>query len=162
MTLGQLGWWGIPLVAVMLGTFVAAKIKAAQVAKQQNYGDGMVEYLDYGGSHQSGNDIDFGTAKDGTRRRVERGEMIGVINKRSVSKFGVSTVSSIIDSLNKGTFNDKFGVGITYLGDERRSADLSKLEKGVTSLIKQGEKRVYVSDGRIIEITGNRKRIIKS
>ena len=161
-TLGQFGFWGIPLVAVLLGTFIAAKVKAAQVAKQQTYGEGMVEYLDYGGSHQSGNDIDFGVSKDGTRRRVERGEMIGVINKRSVRKFGVSTVSSILDSLNKGTFNDKFGTGITYIGREEKRTDLSTLEKGVTSLVKQGEKRTYVSDGRIIEIVGNRKRIIKS
>ena len=161
-TLGQFGFWGIPLVAVLLGTFIAAKVKAAQVAKQQTYGEGMVEYLDYGGSHQSGNDIDFGITKDGTRRRVERGEMIGVINKRSVRKFGVSTVSSILDSLNQGTFNDKFGTGITYIGNGEKRTDLSKLEKGVTSLIKQGEKRIYVSDGRIIEISGNRKRITKS
>lgn len=161
-TLGQFGWYGIPLVSVMLGSFIAAKVKAAQVAKQTTYGDGMVEYLDYGGSHQSGNDIDFGVSKDGTRRRVERGEIIGVINKRSVNKFGVSTVSSIIESLNRGTFNDKFGTNIAYVEGNKRSTDLSALEKGVTSLVKQGEKRIYIAEGRIIEISGSRKRIIKS
>lgn len=160
----QLGFpWAIPAIAVMWGAFAAAKINAAQIAKQTNYGDGMVEYLDYGGSHASGNDIDFGVAKDGTRRRVERGEMISVINKRSVAKMGAERMSSILNSLNDGTFDSRFGMSVAYIGNEgKRSTDLTRLEKGVTSLIKQGEKRVYVSDGRIIEITGNRKRIIKS
>lgn len=162
LTLGQLGWWGIPLVAVMLGAFVAAKIKAAQVAKQQNYGDGMVEYLNYGGSHASGNDIDFGVAKDGTRRRVERGEMISVINKRSVAKMGAERMGSILQSLNDGTFDSRFGMSVAYIGSRHEATDISSLEKGVNSLVKLGERRVYTSDGRVIEIYKNRKRIIKN
>jgi hypothetical protein len=47
----------IPLIALMWGSFAAAKIKAAQMTEQ--YGEGTVELL-HGGSHQSGNDIDLG------------------------------------------------------------------------------------------------------
>lgn len=95
------------LTATMFGSFAAAKIQAAQLASTK-YGDGMSEYLDYGGSHASGNDIDFGRDKYGRQRRVERGEMIGVINKRNVDKYGVGKITDIIGSLNDGTFERKY------------------------------------------------------
>ena len=110
------GYSGIPLVgqilaaaaiATMWSTFAAAKVTAAQMTATK-YGEGMSEYLDYGGSHASGHDIDFGADKNGRRRRVERGEMIGVINKRNVEKYGVSRITDIIQSLNKGTFEKKY------------------------------------------------------
>jgi len=96
-------------IATMWGSFAAAKITAAQMTATK-YGEGGVEYLNYGGSHASGNDIDFGRDKDGRPRRVERGEIIGVINKRNVEKYGVSKVTDVIRSLNKGTFEEKYGV----------------------------------------------------
>lgn len=110
------GYSGIPLggqilalaaIATMWSTFAAAKATAAQMTATK-YGEGMSEYLDYGGSHASGHDIDFGADKNGRRRRVERGEMIGVINKRNVEKYGVSRITDIIQSLNKGTFEKKY------------------------------------------------------
>lgn len=97
----------IAATAAMWGSFATAKVQAAQMTATK-YGDGMSEYLDYGGSHASGNDIDFGADKNGRRRRVERGEMIGVINKRNVEKYGVSRITDIIQSLNKGTFENKY------------------------------------------------------
>ena len=96
-------------IATMWGSFAAAKVTAAQMTATK-YGEGGVEYLNYGGSHASGNDIDFGRDKDGRPRRVERGEIIGVINKRNVEKYGVSKVTDVIRSLNKGTFEEKYGV----------------------------------------------------
>lgn len=161
-TLGQFGYWGIPLVAVLLGSFVAAKVKAAQVAKQQNYGEGMVEYLDYGGSHASGNDIDFGVSRDGTRRRVERGEMISVINKKSVAKMGAERMSSILNSLNDGTFDKKFGINSLYTSLSSTPSDLTRIEKGIDSIVHQGEKRIYSVGGATVEVYRNRKRIIKN
>lgn len=73
----QVGFPGaIPAIAIMWASFAASKIKAAQLAKQQEtYGEGTVELLS-GGSHQSGNDIDLGTKPDGTRRRAEGGEFL--------------------------------------------------------------------------------------
>ena len=138
-------------IAAMWTTFLAAKVKAAQVTK---YGEGMSEYLDYGGSHASGNDIDFGVGRDGRRRRVERGEVIGVINKRNVRRYGASKVTGIIDSLNRGTFDYKYGnaFGNTVVAANGRSTDLRKLESGVDALVKQGEYR---------ETTDGNKRIIQ-
>lgn len=159
----QLGFpWAIPAITVMWGAFAAAKIKAAQVAKQTTYGDGMVEYLNYGGSHASGNDLDFGITKDGTRRRVERGEMIGVINKRSVAKMGPERMGSILQSLNDGSFDSKFGMSVSYMNSMGRDIDLARVEKGIDTMIKQGNKKIYVVGDRVVEIDGNRKRIIKN
>ena len=108
---------GIPMVgpalaiaatALMWGSFLAAKMQAAQVAGTVTHGEGMAEYLDYGGSHASGHDIDFGHTKDGKRRRVERGEVVGVIRKDKVQKYGPNAVMNIIESLNNGTFEQTY------------------------------------------------------
>lgn len=146
--------------AAMWGSFAAAKIQASNLVKTKNYGEGMSEYLDYGGSHASGNDIDFGVMRDGTRRRVERGEMIAVINKRNVGKYGVGEVSNIISALNTGTFEDKYGLAFSGLGVATSGADLSRVEQGIDALVSQGEKRVVVAGGKTIEYYKNTKRVI--
>lgn len=158
------GPFGIPLATAatltMLGSFAYAKIEAAKAAKLKTYGEGMSEYLDYGGSHASGNDIDFGVMKDGTRRRVERGEMIGVINKRNVQKYGVNTLTDIISSLNRGDFEQKYGLAFAGLG--LGGADLSEVEKGISTLVSQGERRTVVTPYGRIEYNGHNKRIIRN
>ena len=98
----------IAATALMWGSFLAAKVQAAQVAGTVTHGEGMAEYLNYGGSHASGHDIDFGHTRDGKRRRVERGEVVGVIRKDSVEKYGATTVMNIIKSLNGGTFEKNY------------------------------------------------------
>lgn len=153
----QLGIWGaIPAIAVMWGSFAASKIKAAQMAKNsgtETYGEGTVELLQ-GGSHQSGNDIDLGQKPDGTRRRAEGGEFFAVINKRNSRRFR-RYIPDVINSMNNGTFAHK------YLNAYKESdvisicdssgADLSKLERDVNAIKKQGERRTYLDkDGRII------------
>lgn len=95
----------IAATALMWGSFLAAKIQAASLANE-THGEGMAEYLDYGGSHASGHDIDFGHTKDGRKRRVEKGEVVGVIRKDKVQKYGVDRVLDIIKSLNNGTYDD--------------------------------------------------------
>ena len=85
----------IAAIAMMWGSFAAAKITAHQVAGSgtETYGEGTVELLQ-GGSHQSGNDIDLGRKKDGTRRRAEGGEYFAVINKKSSRNMGTSFPTS--------------------------------------------------------------------
>lgn len=164
---GIKGLAGVPLAlaatAAMWLSFGAAKVKAAQLANAQTeqYGEGMSEYLNYGGSHASGNDIDFGVKPDGTRRRVERGEMIGVINKRNVNKYGVKQVGDIISALNKGEFEQRYGNAFSY-GFVGGSTDLSQLEKGVNSLVEQGNTRVVNVNGKTIAYYKNTKRVIRS
>ena len=99
----------IAATALMWGSFLAAKIQAVQLANAKTtYGEGMTEYVNYGGSHASGNDVDFGRDKNGRQRTVERGEVIGVINKKNVSKYGVNKVMDIVASINNGTFDNKY------------------------------------------------------
>jgi hypothetical protein len=99
----------IAATALMWGSFLAAKIQAVQLANAKTtYGEGMTEYVNYGGSHASGNDVDFGRDKNGRQRTVERGEVIGVINKKNVSKYGVNKVMDIVASINNGTFDKKY------------------------------------------------------
>lgn len=172
----QLGFpFAIPAIAVMWASFAAAKIKAAQLAKQtggtggtggtETYGDGTVELLE-GGSHQSGNDIDLGTKPDGTRRRAEGGEFFAVINKRSSRRFR-KIIPDVINSLNNGTFAHKYlksysdGDGLT-LNVTGQSPDLRNLSDDVREIKEQNRRRVYVDgDGNTIESYKNLKRKIK-
>lgn len=163
----QLGFpWAIPAIAVMWGSFAASKIKAAQLAKTQTYGDGGVELLQ-GGSHQSGNDIDFGTRPDGTRRRAEGGEFFAVINKRNSRRFR-HLIPDIVHSLNNGTFPAKYmnayatGDGL-MLNIDGNSPDLRALSDDVREIKEQNKRRVYVdANGNIIEVYKNLRRKIKS
>ena len=98
----------IAATALMWGRFFAAKIQAAQLANTETHGQGMAEYIDYGGSHASHNDVDFGRTKDGKRRRVERGEVVGVVRKDKVQKYGIERVMNIINNLNNGTFEKNY------------------------------------------------------
>lgn len=143
----QLGFpWAIPAIAVMWGSFAMAKIKASQATKQsETYGEGTVELLD-GGSHQSGNDVDLGTKKDGTRRRAEGGEFFAVINKRNSKRYR-HVIPDVIKALNNGTFEDKYsnafagnGVGVTVT---EASPDLDELNDNVRSIREQSERKTY-------------------
>ena len=136
------------------------------MAKKQTYGDGGVELLQ-GGSHQSGNDIDFGTRPDGTRRRAEGGEFFAVINKRNSRRFR-HLIPDVIHSLNNGTFPAKYmnayatgdGLTLNISGD---SPDLRALSDDVREIKEQNKRRVYVdANGNIIEVYKNLTRKIKS
>jgi TP901 family phage tail tape measure protein len=151
-TILKLGFpWFIPALAVMWGTFAAAKVKAWQsVGDSEKYGDGTVELLQ-GGSHQSGNDIDLGRKPNGTRRRAEGGEFFAVINKRSSRKYR-SVIPDVIHSLNNDTFADKYinaydGGNIIVQGADK-AQDLTRLQDDVTAIRKQGESS-YSADGRV-------------
>ena len=145
----QLGFpWAIPAIAVMWASFAAAKIKALSMTKgsTEKYGEGTVELLD-GGSHQSGNDIDLGRKKDGTRRRAEGGEYFAIINKRSSRKYG-RMIPDIVNALNNGTFTEKYmhafpsadAIAVNVAGG---GTDISGLSSDVRRIREQGERRTY-------------------
>lgn len=156
-------------IATMWASFAAAKIKANQVAKAQSqeYGEGGLEFLD-GGSHASGNDIDLQTKNSkGKNMRAEGGEAMAIINKRSTRRYR-KQLPDIINALNKGNFNEKyikaFDKGETLQAQIVMSSqvDLSKLERDIEAIRKQGNDRMLISnDGTIIEIKGNVKRIYR-
>lgn len=169
----QLGFpFAIPAIAVMWGSFAAAKIKAAQLSKSANaggsesYGDGTVELL-AGGSHQSGDDVDLGTKPDGTRRRAEGGEFFAVINKRNSRRFR-RIIPDVINSLNRGTFAQKYlnayntdGVNVTV--QQNNAPDLRDLKDDVREIKEQNRRRRYVDgNGNVIEVYKNLTRKIKN
>lgn len=170
----QLGFpFAIPAIAVMWGSFAASKIKAAQLAKQSNagqgtesYGDGTVELLN-GGSHQSGDDVDLGTKPDGTRRRAEGGEFFAVINKRNSRRFR-RLIPDVINSLNRGTFPQKYlnayntdGINVTV--QQNNAPDLRDLKDDVREIKEQNRRRRYLDgNGNVIEVYKNLTRKIKN
>ena len=165
----QLGFpWAIPALAVMWGSFAAAKVKAIQAvgAGTEKYAEGTVELLE-GGSHQSGHDIDLGTKRDGTRRRAEGGEFFAVINKRNSRRYR-RLIPDVIGSLNNGTFAEKYlnaydGANININTQEPKTADLTALSNDVRSIREQGERMTYVDgQGRTIVVYKNVKRILKN
>lgn len=168
----QLGFpFAIPAIAIMWGSFAAAKIKAAQLSKSANaggsesYGDGTVELL-AGGSHQSGDDVDLGTKPDGTRRRAEGGEFFAVINKRNSRRFR-RLIPDVINSLNRGTFPKKYlnayntdGINVTV--QQNNAPDLRDLKDDVREIKEQNRRRRYVDgNGNVIEVYKNLTRKIK-
>lgn len=169
----QLGFpFAIPAIAIMWGSFAAAKIKAAQLSKSANaggsesYGDGTVELL-AGGSHQSGDDVDLGTKPDGTRRRAEGGEFFAVINKRNSRRFR-HLIPDVINSLNRGTFPQKYlnayntdGINVTV--QQNNAPDLRDLKDDVREIKEQNRRRRYVDgNGNVIEVYKNLTRKIKN
>lgn len=167
----DLGLAAIPAIALMWGSFAFAKIKASQLSKAsdqtEEYGNGTVEMIDYGGSHASGNDVDLGTTKDGKRRRVEKGEYFAVINKRSSQRYR-RLVPDLINSLNKGTFEQKYLNAYSGADEvtnimQGGNVDLSNVERDLKSIKESaGHKFITGADGTIIEVKGNVKRIIKT
>ena len=157
-------------IATMWTSFAVAKIKAKQVTASQSeeYGEGGLEFLE-GGSHASGNDIDLGTNNGkGKRMRAEGGEALAIINKKRTRKYR-KILPDVIDSFNKGTFEDKYlnafansdGLSITL--NANGNIDLSKIEDDVRSIRKQNEVKYYtMPDGTVVMQRKNVKRIIKN
>lgn len=159
----------IAAIATMWGSFAAAKIKARQVtaAGSEEYGEGGLEFLE-GGSHASGNDIDLGTTnKKGKRMRAEGGEALAIINKRRTRQYK-KVLPDVIESLNKGTFEDKylnsFAAGSAIVTAQAAPAvDLSGIEDTLHDIKKQGDTHYYYGpNGEIVEIKKNVKRIIRN
>lgn len=158
----------IAAIASMWASFAAAKVKARQVAAaQQEYGEGGLEFLE-GGSHASGHDISLGTKNSrGKNMRAEGGEALAIINRRNTKRYR-KQLPGIIESLNKGTFEDKylraFDTGSQLsLRVEPNRVDLSKIEGYVEKISNQETtQRVALPDGTMLVVRKNVRRIIKS
>lgn len=157
-------------IATMWTSFAVAKIKAKQVTASQSeeYGEGGLEFLE-GGSHASGDDIDLGTSnKKGKRMRAEGGEALAIISKKRTRKYR-KILPDVIDSFNKGTFEDKYlnafanSDGLSIALNASGNIDLSKIEDDVRSIRKQNEVKYYtMPDGTVVMQRKNVKRIIKN
>ena len=136
----------IPLTAVLLGAFAAAKVQSFQAINSTKYREGGVMLLE-GGSHQSGHDVNLGIGPDGSNLRAEGGEYFAVINKRNSRRYG-SEIPNIVNALNSGMFEDRYIKTSDAMGmlpriiksDDGSTVDLSAVESGVGALVKQGER----------------------
>lgn len=166
-----LGPFGIPAaiaaIALMFGSFLGAKIKARQVidAQTEEYAEGHVELLE-GGSHKSGKDIPLGRKKDGTERRAEGGEVFAVVNKRSVAKYGASKIFDLVNSVNKGIFEDRYSQIFSPISYEVNAltgnVDLLDLDSNVKAIRDQNEYKYHSdSEGLLVERYKNRTRTFK-
>lgn len=159
-------------IATMWASFTVAKIKAKQVTANasEEYGEGGLEFLE-GGSHASGNDIDLHTKNSKHKNmRAEGGEALAIINKHKTRKYR-KILPDVIDSFNKGTFEDKYlnafvnsdKQNIIFNTNSDNSIDLSRIENDVRSIKKQNEIRYYtMPNGITIIQRKNVKRIIKN
>ena len=158
-------------IATMWTSFAVAKVKAKQAtaAANQEYGEGGLEFLE-GGSHASGNDIDLHQKNsEGKNMRAEGGEAMAIINRRNTRKYK-RVLPDIVDSLNKGTFENKFSQAFnkadslqTQMITVETTTDLSNIERSVETIKKQNSERVYpLGDGRTLIIKGNVKRYINN
>lgn len=157
-------------IATMWTSFAVAKVKAKQVTASQSdeYGEGGLEFLE-GGSHASGDDIDLGVKnKKKHRMRAEGGEALAIISKKRTRKYK-KILPDVIDSLNKGTFEDKYlnafasSDGLSISLNSSGNMDLSKIEDDVRSIRKQSETKYYtLPNGTVVIQHKNVKRIIKN
>lgn len=157
-------------IATMWTSFAVAKIKAKQVTASQSdeYGEGGLEFLE-GGSHASGDDIDLGIKnKKKHRMRAEGGEALAIISKKRTRKYK-KILPDVINSLNKGTFEDKYlnafasSDGLSISLNSNGNMDLSKIEDDVRSIRKQSETKYYaLPNGAVVIQHKNVKRIIKN
>lgn len=156
-------------IATMWASFATAKVKAKQVTASQSdeYGEGGLEFLE-GGSHASGNDIDLGVKnKKKHRMKAEGGEALAIINKNKTRKYR-KILPDVINSLNKGIFEDKYANAFNRDADadifiNQSNADLHKIETSLDKIIKQNGEKIFVDgQGRTIIRNGNLTKIIRS
>lgn len=156
-------------ITTMWTSFATAKVKAKQVTASQSdeYGEGGLEFLE-GGSHASGNDIDLGVKnKKKHRMKAEGGEALAIINKNKTRKYR-KILPDVINSLNKGIFEDKYANAFNRDADadifiNQSNADLHKIESSLDKIIKQNGEKIFVDgQGRTIIRNGNLTKIIRS
>lgn len=150
----------LPLISLMFATFVGAKLKAFSLAKKQ-FAQGGYEELNYGGSHSSGNDISLGMMADGkTERRVERGESIGIFNKRSVQKYS-SILPDLVNAANRMDLEKYLNMNTHYVKEvplfvNNSTVNTKVMERELAEIRKQGGVRYFTnSQGQLVRIRGN-------
>lgn len=160
----QLGFpLALPAIAVMWGSFVAAKVRAASLARD-NFREGGFEILQ-GGSHQSGRDIPLGV-RNGRERRAEGGEGLAIFSKASMSRYG-GQIPEIVTAINTGSFEALYS-RITQAGRPNvvvaaPSVNTRGMEGELARIRQQGERRMFTDGrGRRVEIYRNLKRTYRN
>jgi hypothetical protein len=154
---------GVPLalaaLATMWGSFIQAKVKAAEVSK---YGEGGFEVLE-GGSHASGHDIDLGVRnRRGRRMRAEGKEGLGIFSRRAMDHYGANNIEAMVNSVNRLEFEGNAAkrmslernIGLQMLSMPR--TDLHKVESGIDKIVALGSRNIHHNpDGTVVETRKN-------
>lgn len=166
----------IPIIALMFGSFAAAKIKARQATAVQEFSEGG-EFDIQGGSHASGNDTSLGV-HGGKEMKVQRGEKVGIFNDRAAKKYG-SDLSMWIKDINSLQFMERLNAQFPGTDGLAESAVYSSFHttmdhKPITSELQglradndrhhrkdKGKQIIHNPDGSRTEIWGNRTRTIR-
>lgn len=95
---------GIPILALLWGTFIASQARAEKLAKK-TFGKGTFIKVK-GGSHASGNDTPLGVEVDGMPAYVERDEGVAVIRKERMPQAG-GFMEKLTNNINEGKIGAK-------------------------------------------------------
>lgn len=158
----QFGFPGalIPL-SFLWGSFIASKVRANQLTKKENR-LGSFEYLGQAGNRAGAEDIFLGITPDGRARTASKGESLAVFNTEATRKY--SALPEIVDSLNRGNFENLFG-RVADAGDDPGlimfpGLDTGTMENELSRIRRNGETQTFVdAKGRTVVIKGNKKTI---
>ena len=149
----QLKLKALPAIGIMFASYLAAKIKANQLTKKK-FGKGTYQEINWGASHESGNDIDIGLTRDGRQMMtVEKNESFAVFNKRAVKKHG-SKLKQLVEQINTGQFkgwgetvSDAANTPILNI-QSSNNTDTKKMEEHLKA-ISDNTGRKYSANGKI-------------
>jgi len=149
----QLKLKALPAIGIMFASYLAAKIKANQLTKKK-FGKGTYQEINWGASHESGNDIDIGLTRDGRQMMtVEKNESFAVFNKRAVKKHG-SKLKQLVEQINTGQFkgwgetvSDAANTPILNI-QSSNNTDTQKMEEHLKA-ISDNTGRKYSANGKI-------------
>lgn len=148
-------------IALMFGSFIASKIRAAQLAKK-TFGDGGLEIIG-GGTHASGNDTYLGFQSEGKPAFAERGEAHMIVPAKMTKKYK-SELPYLMKSLQKGTFENNYqklngshnSDNMAFIVGSSSSTDMTNTEKYLSKISDNTEEKYYTdSSGNSIRVYKN-------
>lgn len=154
---------GLILGLVAVGSFLAAIGSInSQAESAIKFADGTAQIL--GGSPHTAGGTSLGEFGE-----AERGEFLGILSKKSTSKYGRGMMN-LFDGLNK-SHEDKIAMGLSDIAMNSGLADDSDINHTVTlneipeikrieKYLRQQPKQVSYSNGKRIEKNGNNTRIV--
>ena len=137
----------LPAIGIMWGSFIAAKIRAAQLTKKK-FAKGGLEIIG-GGSHASGNDTYLGFQSEGKAAYGERGEAHMILNKKRTAQYK-NVLPTIFNSLDQGNFDKIFNAHDSAIKADikyNNSLSTDKMENELMRIRKQGEISYYNDNG---------------
>jgi hypothetical protein len=145
----------VPAIAAMFGSFVASKAKAFALTKEE-FAEGGLEIIG-GGRHGSGRDTLVGIS--GNRAQfAEQGEARMILSRRATAKYK-KELQPLFESLSRGTFENDYLLRANSqipVFSVTNKTDMSKAERELEAIRKQGEEQVYYLNGKKIIKRNNR------